>query len=90
MSDSIVMKRSCERCPAVQETPISVEDLASGKFKPAGSKDAPVKYEVKVEGKAIVSYKYLCTACEAMVKTAIENIAKTLEKKSSTRNSNKK
>jgi hypothetical protein len=78
------MKRSCERCPAVQEIPISVEDIASGKFKSNAKESAP-KYKVEVEGKVVVAYRYLCAACEATVKSAIEGVAKTLEKKASQR-----
>jgi len=86
VSDSIVMKRACERCPAVQEIPISVDDIASGKFKPQSKETAGApKYEVKVDGKPVASFKYLCAACESTVNVAIENISKTLEKKASVR-----
>jgi len=83
VSDSIVMKRSCERCPAVQEVPVSVEDIASGKIK-LGGKELP-KYSVLIDGKPVVSYRHLCSACETAVKNAIETISKTLEKKASAR-----
>jgi hypothetical protein len=84
VSDSIVMKRSCERCPAVQEIPVSVEDIASGKFKPQ-AKDGTPKYEIKVEGKPVASFRYLCEACESTVRAALDNISKTLEKKAALR-----
>lgn len=83
MSDSIVVKRQCERCPAVEEVAVTVEEIKAGKL-PVDKADAP-KIEVRVGGKVVASYKRLCAACEASVTKAIEDISKKREKKTSKR-----
>lgn len=91
MSDTIVMKRSCERCPAVEETPISVEDIATGKFKPkTKDPDSPSKYEFKVDGKTLAVFRYLCPACDSLVKGMLETVSKKVTKKASVRDGAKK
>lgn len=83
MSD-LILKKQCERCPAVEEVPVSAEDIKSGKYQPEKS-DGPPKYEIKVAGKVVCSYKRLCAACEAAVAKQVTDIAKKREKKTSTR-----
>lgn len=84
MSDSIVIKRQCDRCPAVEETAITVDDIKAGKL-PVEKADAAPKYEIKVAGKVVASFKRLCTACEEQVAKAVEDIGKKREKKTSKR-----
>jgi hypothetical protein len=84
MSESLVMQRRCERCPAIDETTVSAADIISGKVK-MGKAEGPIRYEIKVEGKSIAAYGYLCGPCETAVKKAVEDISKKREKKSSTR-----
>ncbi len=82
MSSVFVLKRQCQRCPAVQEVVVTTEDIKAGKI-PAESKTA--KYAVVVDGKTIASYSELCEACEEAVSKAILDIARKREKKSSKR-----
>lgn len=84
MSDTIVLKKQCERCPAVEEVPVSAEDIKSGKYQPEKS-DGPPKFEIKVAGKTVCVYRRLCTNCEAAVQKDVSNIAKKREKKTSAR-----
>lgn len=81
MTDTIVIKKPCERCPQVDEVPITADDIKAGKMKPEPT-DAPAKYEVKVGGKTHVTYRKLCFACEAAVTKAIDEIATKRQKKS--------
>ncbi len=80
----IVLKKQCERCPAVEEVPVSAEDIKSGKYQPEKTDGAP-KIEIKVAGKVAVAYRRLCEACQAAVDKAIADIAKKREKKTSKR-----
>lgn len=78
----LVLKHPCDRCPAVHETAISVEDVKAGKLPPV---EAAVRYELKAHGKVVASYRRLCTACEAAVSKAFEEISRKRTKKTSTR-----
>lgn len=84
MSDAIVLKKQCERCPAVDEVPVSAEDIKSGKYVPEKN-DGPPKFEIKVAGKVVASYKRLCAACDAAITKQVTDISKKREKKTSTR-----
>ncbi len=84
MSETLVIQKRCERCPAVVETTVSAADIVSGKVK-MGKGEGPIRYEIKSEGKSLASYVYLCGPCEVAVKKAVEDICKKREKKSSTR-----
>ena len=77
-----VVKRQCERCPAVEEISVTAEDIKSGKYKP---EPAAVKYSVLVDGKPLASYSRLCEACDEAVSKAILDIARKREKKTSKR-----
>lgn len=81
---SIVLKKQCERCPAVEEIPVSVEDIKSGKHT-LDKPDGPPRIEIKVGGKVVTTYRILCDACDAAVSKAVSDIAKKREKKSSQR-----
>ena len=84
MSDTLVIKRSCERCPAIDEIQLTVEDIKNGKL-PLDKAEGPCRFEVKVGGKAVASYRRLCAACEATVAKMVEDIATKREKKTSIR-----
>lgn len=79
---SLIIKRSCERCPATEEVPVTAEDIKSGKA-PLGQADT--KYEIKVGKNVACSYRYLCAACEAAVQKLVADIATKREKKTSLR-----
>lgn len=82
MSDSFIIKRQCERCPAVEEIAVTAEDIKSGKYK----SDPPAqKYAVLVEGKVMAAYSRLCGTCDEAVSKAILDIARKREKKTSKR-----
>jgi hypothetical protein len=80
----MVVKRQCERCPAVKEIPVTAEDIKTNKYAPQKA-DAPPRYQISVAGKVTASYSNLCDPCEQQVSKAITEIAKKREKKSSTR-----
>jgi len=84
MSDVMVMKRQCERCPAVKEIPVTAEDIKNNKYAPPKA-DAPPRYQISSNGKVVVAYTNLCDPCEQQVSKAIAEISKKREKKSSTR-----
>ncbi len=84
MSDSIVLKKQCERCPAVEEIPVTPEDIKSGKYIPE-KKGGPPKYEIKIGGEVVCSYTRLCANCDAAVKKDIANINKRPKKKTTQR-----
>lgn len=83
MSD-IVIKKQCERCPAVEEVPVTADDIKSGKYQPDKS-DGPPKIEIKIDGKMVKTYRRLCAACQAAVDKAVADIVKKREKKTSLR-----
>lgn len=83
MSDSIFIKRSCERCPAVEEVALTLEDLKAGKGLKAA--EGPPRWEIKSAGKVVVNYRQLCAACEAAVSKMILDISTPREKKTSLR-----
>lgn len=84
MSDTLVIKRSCERCPAVDEIQLTLEDIKNGKL-PLDKAESPARFEVKINGKTAALYKRLCAACEATVSKMVEDIATKREKKTSVR-----
>ena len=84
MSDTLVIKRSCERCPAIDEIQLTMEDIKNGKL-PLDKSEGPARFEVKVNGKSVASYKRLCAACEATVSKMVDDIATRREKKTSIR-----
>lgn len=84
MSESFVLKKQCERCPAVEEQVVSTEDIKAGKVT-IGATKGPPRYQILVAGKESVSYNRLCAACEAAVSKAVADIAKKREKKTSQR-----
>lgn len=86
MSDVIVIKRDCQRCPAVDEVPVTAEDIKTGKVGAAKdpAKTVP-KYEVKIAGKVTISYEHLCPACDNMVSRMIDDMGKKRDKKTSRR-----
>jgi len=84
MSDVLVIKRSCERCPAIDEIQFTMEDIKNGKL-PMDKSEGPSRFEVKVNGKSVASYKRLCAACEATVAKMVDDIATKREKKTSIR-----
>lgn len=77
-----VFKRQCGRCPAVEEVPVSVEDIKKG-VDP--SRDKSRALQVKVGGEVVVDHDFLCDACNEICTRYAENISKQLEKKSATR-----
>lgn len=77
-----VFKRQCGRCPAVEEVPVSVEDIKKG-VDPG--KDKSRALQIRVGGKEVVSHDFLCDACTEICSRYVDNIAKQLEKKSATR-----
>lgn len=79
-----VLKKTCERCPAVEEVPVSAEDIKTGKYQPEKT-DGPPRVEIKMAGKVVASYRYLCTACDAAVAKAVQDIGSKREKKTSVR-----
>lgn len=87
MSDTIVIKRECQRCPATEEVPVTAEDLKAGKIGIPAPANKPPKYQVVVEGKVAVSYSYLCPGCENLMSKAIEDLGKRPKKKTSRRSS---
>lgn len=84
MSDNIVLKKQCERCPAVDEVPVSAEDIKAGKYVPEKT-DGPPNIEIKVAGKTVASYKRLCAACQASIAKMIGDIGTKRTKKTSQR-----
>lgn len=85
MSDVIVIKRECQRCPAVDEVPITAEDLKAGKVGMPAPANKPPRYEMKIDGKTAFTYSHLCPACENMISRAIDDMGKKREKKTSRR-----
>lgn len=79
---ALVLKHPCDRCPAVQETTVTIEDVKAGKLPPA---EAPVRYELKMQGKVVASYRRLCAACETAVSKMFEEVSRKRTKKTSTR-----
>lgn len=78
----LVFKRQCGRCPAVEEVPVSYEDIKSGKDP---SKDRSRVLKISVGGKTIVDHDFLCDNCLEIVDNYVQNIGRRLEKRSSTR-----
>lgn len=87
MSDTIVIKRECQRCPAVEEVPVTAEDLKAGKIGVPAPTNKPPKYQILIDGKPTVSYSYLCNGCENLMTRAIEDLGKRPKKKTSRRSS---
>ncbi len=85
MSDTIVIKRECQRCPAVDEVPITAEEIKSGKVGVPTPKDKPPKYQMMINGKPAFSYDHLCPACDNLITRAIDDMGKKREKKTSRR-----
>lgn len=85
MSDTIVIKRECQRCPAVDEVPITAEDIKSGKLGTPAPPNKPPKYEMRINGKVAFSYDHLCPGCENLISRSIDDMGKKREKKTSRR-----
>lgn len=86
MNDVIVIKRECQRCPAVDEIPITAEDIKKGSAGAPPPANKPPKYEMKIDGKVAFSYSHLCPACDHVITKAIDDMGKKREKKTSRRN----
>lgn len=77
-----VFKRQCGRCPAVEEVPVTIEDIKKG-VNP--EKDRSRALKVSLGGEEILFHSYLCSACHDICMRYVEHIAKELSKKSATR-----
>lgn len=75
-------KKTCDRCPREETTPITLEQAVEAAKKPVTQ---PPALSVVVDGTALVSFKHLCAACNELVAGYIGQISKTNTKASSVR-----
>jgi hypothetical protein len=78
----LVFKRNCNRCPAVQEVPLSFDEIKAGKDP---TKDRSRAVKISVGGQVFVSHEYLCDACIEICSRYVKNIGRQLEKRSALR-----
>lgn len=81
MLDRLFVRMCCERCPAVEEDPISLEDLKAGVVPDSDDRDI----SVSVGGVEVVHYHYVCKACWEILSVHVADIATQPQKKSSQR-----
>ena len=81
MLDGLVFKRRCERCPAVEEIPTTLEELQAG----AVGEDSDREVSVSVGNVEIVNYQYVCKSCWEILSAHVADMATQPKKKSSLR-----
>ena len=82
MSQKLVVKKECERCPRVEEHEVSVAVVRKTGF----SLDRKVvSCKVEVDGEQIGSYANLCETCREIVSNYVVSIFQKLEKVSAHR-----
>jgi hypothetical protein len=79
---SLTVNRTCTRCPRVEQTEVSVEDIMkmATTAKSQGGKttipEGPKALAIRIDEKQTVEFPFLCTPCRQIVARYIEHIAK--------------
>jgi hypothetical protein len=88
---SLTVNRVCTRCPRIEQTEVSVEDIMKMAAKSKGGTlfDGPKALSIFIDEKQVVEFPFLCTPCRQIVIRYIEHIAKKLKHQSSLRGEQK-
>lgn len=82
MTQKLVVKKQCERCPRVEEHEVDLETVRKSGF----SLDPDVKsIRIDIDGDEIGNFEYLCDTCREIVNNYVVSILSTQTKVSSHR-----
>lgn len=79
MSASLTINRTCSRCPRVEQSEVSLDDVVKMAQTTGNKKslpEGPKALAIAVDEKATVVFPFLCSQCKQIVARYIEHIAK--------------
>jgi len=74
---SITVNRTCARCPRVEKTEVSVDDIVKmSSASKGGIPNGPKAIRVEIDESRAVEFPFLCAPCRRIVARYVELIAK--------------
>ncbi len=92
MTAHLTVNRACTRCPRIEQTEVSVEEIVK-LAKQQGSKvvipEGPKALSIRIDEKTMIEFEFLCGPCTQIVARYIEHIVRKPEKQSALRSQTK-
>lgn len=95
MTAQLTVNRSCTRCPRVEQTEVSIDEIvklaqqSKGGPGKAAIPEGPKALSIRIDEKPPIEFGFLCNQCRQIVMRYIEHIVHKPEKQSALRTQTK-